>query len=134
MNVETCGHVADLIVMAHAFAELRGGVVARQRENKFQMWAQFRSNPLLSLSDFLRGVVLEAASHTLTISLSALTSALATARSRGEEDETGSGGLTSLLYHLLYYTGGPSRDEVSQHTSTTARVADSSQLEGGKGK
>ena len=45
--VETCGHVADLIVMAHAFAELRGGVVARQRENKFQMWAQFRSNPLL---------------------------------------------------------------------------------------
>eukprot|EP00964_Phaeocystis_antarctica_P074286 scaffold45651_cov62-Phaeocystis_antarctica.AAC.1 len=46
MNVETRGHVADLIVMAHAFAELRGGVVARQRENKFQMWAQFRSTPL----------------------------------------------------------------------------------------
>eukprot|EP00964_Phaeocystis_antarctica_P089421 scaffold57078_cov60-Phaeocystis_antarctica.AAC.2 len=32
MNVETCGrHVADLIVMAHAFAELRDGVVARQQ-------------------------------------------------------------------------------------------------------
>ena len=26
MNVETCGHVADPIVMAHAFAELRDGV------------------------------------------------------------------------------------------------------------
>ena len=47
MNVETCGHVADLIVMAHAFAELRDGVVARQHEERFQMWAQFRSNPLL---------------------------------------------------------------------------------------
>eukprot|EP00964_Phaeocystis_antarctica_P085450 scaffold53969_cov72-Phaeocystis_antarctica.AAC.3 len=46
MNVETCGHVADLIVMAHAFAELRDGVVARQHEERFQMWAQFRSNPL----------------------------------------------------------------------------------------
>jgi len=46
MNVETCGHVADLIVMAHAFAELRDGVVARQHENGFQMWAQFRSNPV----------------------------------------------------------------------------------------
>ncbi len=46
MNVETCGHVADPIVMAHAFAELRDGVVARQHENRFQMWAQFRSNPL----------------------------------------------------------------------------------------
>ena len=45
--VETCGHVADLIVMAHAFAELRDGVVARQHEERFQMWAQFRSNPLL---------------------------------------------------------------------------------------
>eukprot|EP00964_Phaeocystis_antarctica_P035262 scaffold20136_cov70-Phaeocystis_antarctica.AAC.6 len=29
MNVETCGDVADLIVMAHAFVELRDGVVAR---------------------------------------------------------------------------------------------------------
>ena len=47
MNVETCGHVADLIVMAHAFAELRDGVVARQHEERFQMWAQFRSNPLV---------------------------------------------------------------------------------------
>eukprot|EP00964_Phaeocystis_antarctica_P149568 scaffold116738_cov64-Phaeocystis_antarctica.AAC.6 len=33
MNVETCGHVADLTVMAHAFAELRDRVVARQHEN-----------------------------------------------------------------------------------------------------
>ena len=46
MNVETCGHVADLIVMAHAFAELRDGVVARQHEERFQMWAQFRSKTL----------------------------------------------------------------------------------------
>ena len=37
MNVETCGHVADLIVMAHAFAELRDGVVARQHEERFQI-------------------------------------------------------------------------------------------------
>eukprot|EP00964_Phaeocystis_antarctica_P077165 scaffold47818_cov69-Phaeocystis_antarctica.AAC.1 len=37
MNVETCGHVADLIVMAHAFAELRDGVVARQHENVGQV-------------------------------------------------------------------------------------------------
>ena len=29
MNVETCGHVADPIVMTHAFVELRDGVVAR---------------------------------------------------------------------------------------------------------
>ena len=36
MNVETCGHVADLIVMAHAFAELRDRVVARQHENGFK--------------------------------------------------------------------------------------------------
>ena len=49
MNVETCGHVAELIVMAHAFAELRDGVVARQHEERFQMWAQFRSNPLQSI-------------------------------------------------------------------------------------
>ena len=45
MNVETCGHVADLIVMDHAFAEHRDGVVAHQHEERFQMWAQFRSNP-----------------------------------------------------------------------------------------
>ena len=38
-----CGHVADLIVMAHAFAELGDGVVARQHEERFQMWAQFLS-------------------------------------------------------------------------------------------
>eukprot|EP00964_Phaeocystis_antarctica_P042149 scaffold24136_cov69-Phaeocystis_antarctica.AAC.3 len=46
MNVETCGHVEDLTVMAHAFAELRDGVVARPARTRFQMWAQFRSNPL----------------------------------------------------------------------------------------
>eukprot|EP00964_Phaeocystis_antarctica_P083614 scaffold52604_cov72-Phaeocystis_antarctica.AAC.1 len=46
MNVETCGHVADLIVMAHAFAELRDGVVARQHEERFRMWAQFQPHPL----------------------------------------------------------------------------------------
>eukprot|EP00964_Phaeocystis_antarctica_P047558 scaffold27518_cov66-Phaeocystis_antarctica.AAC.3 len=41
MNVETCGHVADLIVMAHAFAELRDGVVARQHENGFKCGHNF---------------------------------------------------------------------------------------------
>ena len=39
MNVETCGHVADLIVMARAFAELRDGIVARQHKERFQIWA-----------------------------------------------------------------------------------------------
>ena len=37
MNVETCADVADLIVMAHAFAELRDGVVARQHEKRFEL-------------------------------------------------------------------------------------------------
>ena len=41
MNVETCRHVADLIVMAHAFAELRYGVVARQHENGFKCGHNF---------------------------------------------------------------------------------------------
>ena len=41
MNVETCGHVADPIVMAHAFAELRDGVVARQHENGFKCGHNF---------------------------------------------------------------------------------------------
>ena len=41
MNVETCGHVADLIVMAHAFAELRDGVVSRQHENGFKCGHNF---------------------------------------------------------------------------------------------
>ena len=41
MNVETCGHVADLTVMAHAFAELRDGVVARQHENGFKYGHNF---------------------------------------------------------------------------------------------
>ena len=33
VNVETWGHVAGPIVMAHALAELRRGIVARQHEN-----------------------------------------------------------------------------------------------------
>ena len=41
MNVETCGHVADLTVMTHAFAELRDGVVARQHENGFKYGHNF---------------------------------------------------------------------------------------------
>ena len=41
MNVETCGHVADLIVMARAIAELRDGVVARQHENGFKCGHNF---------------------------------------------------------------------------------------------
>ena len=41
MNVETCGHVSDLIVMAHAFAELRDGVVARQHESGFKYGHNF---------------------------------------------------------------------------------------------
>ena len=39
VNVETWGHVPGPVVMAHAFAELRYGLVARKR---FQMWVHFR--------------------------------------------------------------------------------------------
>ena len=41
MNVETCGDLTDLIVMAHAFAELRDSVVARQNENGFKCGGNF---------------------------------------------------------------------------------------------
>ena len=51
MNVETCGRVAYLIVMAHAvmplhIAELRDGVVARQHENSFKCEHNFALKPL----------------------------------------------------------------------------------------
>ena len=36
VNVETWGHVPYPAVMAHAFAELRYGIVARQHENGFK--------------------------------------------------------------------------------------------------
>lgn len=36
VNVETWGHVPGPVVMAHAFAELRYGIVARQHENGFK--------------------------------------------------------------------------------------------------
>ena len=36
VNVETWGHVSGPIVMAHALAELRCGIVARQHENGFK--------------------------------------------------------------------------------------------------
>ena len=36
VNVETWGHVPYPVVMAHAFAELRYGIVARQHENGFK--------------------------------------------------------------------------------------------------
>ena len=39
VNVETWGHVSGPIVMAHALAELRYGIVARQHETHFQIWA-----------------------------------------------------------------------------------------------
>ena len=41
VNVETWGHVSDPIVMAHAFAELRCGIVARQHENRFKSGRNF---------------------------------------------------------------------------------------------
>ena len=46
VNVETWGHVPDPVVMAHALAELRYGVVARPARKRFQIWAQFRPHPL----------------------------------------------------------------------------------------
>ena len=36
VNVETWGHVSGPIVMAHVFAELRCGIVARQHESGFK--------------------------------------------------------------------------------------------------
>ena len=36
VNVETWGHVSGPIVMAHALAELRCGIVAHQHENGFK--------------------------------------------------------------------------------------------------
>ena len=48
VNVETWGHVPGPVVMAHAFAELRYGIVARQHENGFKCGyiSGFRSDPL----------------------------------------------------------------------------------------
>ena len=46
VNVETWGHVPDPVVVAHALAELRYGVVARPARKRFQIWAQFRPHPL----------------------------------------------------------------------------------------
>ena len=38
VNVETWGHVLDPIVMAHTFAELGKGTMARERDNRFRSW------------------------------------------------------------------------------------------------
>ena len=39
VNVETWGHVLGPVVMEHALAELRYGIMARQHEKRFQIWA-----------------------------------------------------------------------------------------------
>ena len=41
VNVETWGHVPGPVVMAHALAELRYGIVARQHENGFKCGHNF---------------------------------------------------------------------------------------------
>ena len=41
VNVETWGHVPGPVVMAHALAELRYGIVARQHENGFKYGHNF---------------------------------------------------------------------------------------------
>ena len=41
VNVETWGHVSGPIVMAHALAELRCGIVSRQHENGFKSGRNF---------------------------------------------------------------------------------------------
>ena len=46
VNVETWGHVSGPIVMAHALAELRCGIVARQHENGFKSGRNFQPHPL----------------------------------------------------------------------------------------
>ena len=45
VNVETWGHVSGPIVMAHALAELRCGIVARQHENGFKSGRNFNHTP-----------------------------------------------------------------------------------------
>ena len=45
VNVETWGHVSGPIVMAHALAELRCGIVARQHENGFKSGRNFNPTP-----------------------------------------------------------------------------------------
>ena len=47
VEIGECGDVADLIVMGHAFAELRNGVVAYLHENGFKYGHNFAlANPL----------------------------------------------------------------------------------------
>ena len=46
VNVETWGHVADLIVMGHALEELRYGIVARARDNRFRSGRNFNHTTL----------------------------------------------------------------------------------------
>ena len=57
VNVETWGHVSDPIVMAHALAELRCGIVARQHENRFKSGRNFNHTlynvTLACASDFV---------------------------------------------------------------------------------
>ena len=45
VNVETWGHVPGPVVMAHALAELRYGIVARQHENGFKCGHNFAQTP-----------------------------------------------------------------------------------------
>ena len=45
VNVETWGHVTGPIVMAHALAELRYGIVARQHESRFKSGRNFNHTP-----------------------------------------------------------------------------------------
>ena len=45
VNVETWGHVSGPIVMAHALAELRYGIVAHQHESGFK-YGHFSSHTL----------------------------------------------------------------------------------------
>ena len=51
VNVETWGHVSGPIVMAHALAELRYGIVAHQHESGFKCgYISAHRHPLESLS------------------------------------------------------------------------------------
>ena len=51
VNVETWGHVSGPIVMAHALAELRCGIVVRQHENGFKSGRNF-NHPPYAVEDF----------------------------------------------------------------------------------
>ena len=55
VNVETWGHVLDPIVMAHTFAELGKGTMARERDNRFRSGRNLGHTLYLDCDDLTNG-------------------------------------------------------------------------------